>query len=38
MSPVNRIPTSSGNPGKPRKSLKKSSMHGIITEFEKKTE
>ena len=30
-----RVPTSSGNPGKPGKSLKKSSMHGKIMEFEK---
>ena len=30
-----RVPTSSGNHGKPGKSLKKSSMHGKIMEFEK---
>ena len=30
-----RIPTSSGNHGKPGKSLKKSSMHGNIMEYEK---
>ena len=30
-----RAPTSSGNHGKPGKSLKKSSMHGKIMEFEK---
>ena len=29
------VPTSSGNDGKPGKSLKKSSMHGKIVEFEK---
>ena len=32
-----RVPTSSGYHGKPGKSLKKSSMHGKIMEFEKKT-
>ena len=32
---VYRVPTSSGNPGKSGKSLKKSSMHGKIMEFEK---
>ena len=32
-----RVPTSSGNHGKPGKSLKKSSMHGKIMEFEKNT-
>ena len=31
-------PTSSGNHGKPGKSLKKSSMHGKIMEFEKTPE
>ena len=31
-----RVPTSSGNHGKPGKSLK-SSMHGNIMEFKKKT-
>ena len=31
-----RVPTCSGNHGKPGKSLKKSSMHGNILEFEKK--
>ena len=31
-----RVPTSSGNHGKPGKSLKKSSMHVKIMEFEKK--
>ena len=31
----NRVPTRSGNYGKPGKSLKKSSMHGKIMEFEK---
>ena len=30
-----RVPTSSINHGKPGKSLKKSSMHGKIMEFEK---
>ena len=30
-----RVPTSSGNHGKPGKSLKKSPMHGKIMEFEK---
>ena len=30
-----RVPTSSGNHGKPGKSIKKSSMHGKIMEFEK---
>ena len=30
-----RVPTSSGNHVKPGKSLKKSSMHGKIMEFEK---
>ena len=30
-----RVPTSSGNHGKPGKSLKKSSMHGKIMEFGK---
>ena len=30
-----RVPTSSGNHGKPGKSLKKSSMHGKIMELEK---
>ena len=29
------VPTSSGNHGKPGKSLKKSSMHGKIMEIEK---
>ena len=32
---LSRVPTSSGNHGKPGKSLKKSSMHGKIMEFEK---
>ena len=32
---IGRVPTSSGNHGKPGKSLKKSSMHGKIMEFEK---
>ena len=32
---LNRITTSSGNHGKPGKSLKKSSMHGKIMKFEK---
>ena len=31
-----RVPTSSGNHGKPGKLLKKNSMHGKIMEFEKK--
>ena len=31
-----RVPTSSGNPGKPGKSLKKNSMHGKIMEFDLK--
>ena len=31
-----RVPTSSGNHGKPGKSRKISSMHGNIVEFEKK--
>ena len=31
-----RVPTSSGNHGKPGKSRKKNSMHGTIMEFEKK--
>ena len=30
-----RVPTSSGNHGKPGKSIKISSMHGKIIEFEK---
>ena len=30
-----RVPTSSGNHGKPGKSLKKSSMHGKVIEFGK---
>ena len=30
-----RVPTSSGNHGKPGKLLKKSSMHGKVMEFEK---
>ena len=30
-----RVPTSSGNRGKPGKSLKKSSMHEKILEFDK---
>ena len=29
-----RVPMSSGNPGKPGKSLKKSSMHGNIMELQ----
>ena len=29
-----RVPTSTGKPGKPGKSKKKSSMHGKIMEFE----
>ena len=35
-----RVPTSSGNHGKPGKSQKKymQKLHGIIMEFEKKTE
>ena len=33
-----RIPTISGNHGKPGKSLKISSMHGKIMEFEKHPE
>ena len=31
---ISRVPTSSGNRGKPGKSLKKSSMHGKIMELE----
>ena len=31
----NKVPTSSGNHGKPGKSRKKKSMHGKIMEFEK---
>ena len=33
-----KVPTSSGNHGIPGKSPQKSSMHGKIMEFEKKTE